>query len=145
MGPSLPRQNFFRRVEFVIMLLVRIFRGGCRGREACRMKTLVESAHSGVAAPLAPRAQLPALARAYSSKTEVRAQASRAQAQIQPEVDDAVPAFVNAESPVMAWNEWDPLEEIIVGPNASSLTPTKPPFIRCLKAWELNASKFRFV
>ena len=49
------------------------------------------------ATPLVARAQLPNLTRAYSSKTEVRSQASQAQAQIQPEADDAIPSYVNPD------------------------------------------------
>lgn len=29
--------------------------------------------------------------------------------------DDTLPQHVNPNSPVWAWNEWDPLEEVIVG------------------------------
>jgi len=99
------------------MISIRIFRGGCRGREACRMKSVVGNArgNAGSAALLPQRSQFHESARAYSSKTEVRAQASQAQAQLQSEVEDPIPSYVNPSSPVMAWNEWDPLEEIIVG------------------------------
>merc|ERR1711931_613395 len=110
-------QHSFPRRDFVAMISIRIFRGGCRGREACRMKSVVGNArgNAGSAALVPQRSQFLESARAYSSKTEVRAQASQAQAQLQSEVDDAIPSYVNPSSPVMAWNEWDPLEEIIVG------------------------------
>jgi len=32
-------------------------------------------------------------------------------------------ASVNLKSPVMAWNEWDPLEEVIVGRAENAICP----------------------
>ena len=53
----------------------------------------LEQAQSGAVVPLTQRVHQ---MRAYSSKTEVRAQASQAQVQMHHEADDAVPAHVNA-------------------------------------------------
>ena len=45
----------------------------------------------------------------------VRGRSTKAE-MVQPEHEDAdVPLHANRNSPVWAWNEWDPLEEVIVG------------------------------
>lgn len=35
----------------------------------------------------------------------------------------AITPVVNPKSPVMAWNEWDPLEEVIVGRPDNAIVP----------------------
>ena len=55
----------------------------------------VGNARVGSAALVPQRVQFLESARTYSSKTEVRAQASQAQTQLQPEVEDPIPSYVN--------------------------------------------------
>jgi len=77
------------------MLGVRTFRGGCRGREIVRF-----------------------LPRVWTSLVGRRGQATTAAGQRMIEDDhgdEGLPHHVNPNSPVWAWNEWDPLEEVIVG------------------------------
>ena len=57
-------------------------------------KSQLDNAQSGVSVLPTQRVQQ---MRAYSSKTEALAQASQAQAQIQRETDDGIPAFVNPD------------------------------------------------
>ena len=37
--------------------------------------------------------------------------------------DESISAETNQECPVMAWNEWDPLEEVIVGIPDGAIVP----------------------
>lgn len=101
------------------MLGVRIVRGGCRGREALHNLPAVLGVFSGRIRSLSTRIA--------PSKIDVE------------HVDDAKPAqspyntlvHANPDSPVWSWNEWDPLEEVIVGRVEGA---TIPPFSVEVKA-----------
>jgi len=77
------------------MIRVRIPLGGCRGRESLRFRSQI--------------------IRNFASRA-VRSFGSAAP-KIKPDQndhEDIIP-FTNPNSPVWSWNEWDPLEEVIVG------------------------------
>ncbi|XP_077997057.1 glycine amidinotransferase, mitochondrial-like [Glandiceps talaboti] len=76
-----------------MMLRIRAFRGGCRGREAAHLLGMLTR-------PLVSR-----IARVSTTKST--------QGQVAPQ--DIHAEEVPKESPVWSCNEWDPLEEIIVG------------------------------
>lgn len=86
------------------MLRIRIFLGGCRGREAAHF--------------------LPRFCRSISTRSRSLATTAEQQPQEQEYEDLVYPspkesydalACANPDSPVWSWNEWDPLEEVIVG------------------------------
>lgn len=99
------------------MLCVRVMKGGCRGREAAHMMPRV----------------LPVLAGKFRFYTPARSGMVQVEEEpIASNLEQQLPvAHVNLKSPVWAWNEWDTLEEVIVGRVEGA---TVPPFTVEVKA-----------
>lgn len=99
------------------MLGVRIVNGGCRGREAVHFLPRIIAAFTG---------QI----RKLNTQVETRIAIEDSDL-ISPQGEHDALVHANPESPVWTWNEWDPLEEVIVGRVEGA---TVPPFSVEVKA-----------
>lgn len=91
------------------MLCIRAFKGGCRGRESCHFMPQVAKSIAGQIRSLTTKATKKASVRTLSSE------ANAATASVESNYMSDQGVGTQTSSPVWSWNEWDPLEEVIVG------------------------------